>query len=375
MTRTRHGLGFFLGCILTSAPVLMATPFPRGDVNRDGFVDLNDIVGILRTLYGRGASFCMAAADANADGKTDLADAILLSHQVFTGEAESAWPLNENEDEDEYADPCFDPAEGGPVDEMDSEAGGGAGKSLLWKDDFNTTPPSGMGKYLYTAPPGSIQATKLSGQKCLMIQCTAGQKKDENKRVRSELSLWEPGRKSRIFKKDPIGSERWYAISIFVPKTWWNDSSKVEILQWHGSEDNGEKGIGRNPPLSLMVMGSNLIIRQLWSAKRIQTSNENRVDLWRKPLEKAQWMTFVFHMKWSYKKDGFLEVWKDGKKIIDQKNKPNCYNDALGPYFKFGAYWPTAGESNTFNKKALRTLYYDSLRIGDGRNVLKDLAR
>lgn len=372
MIRTRCWLGFFVGCILTSAPVLMAAPFPRGDVNRDGFVDMNDIVGILRTLYGRGASLCMAAADANADGRTDISDAIHLSQQVFSGQAESESLLNE--DEDEYADPCFDPAEGGPVEEMDSEAGGGAAVSLLWKDDFNVAPPSGMGKYLYTAPSGAIQVTKLSGQKCLIVRCEAGQKKDENKRVRSELALWEPGRKSRIFKKDPIGSERWYAISIYVPTTWWHDTSKVEIMQWHGSEDTGEKGFGRNPPLSLMVMGSNLIIRQLWSAKRIQTSNENRVDLWRKPLEKGKWMNFVFHMKWSYKKDGFLQVWKDGIKIIEQKNKPNCYNDALGPYFKFGVYWPTAGEPNSYNKKALRTLYYDSFRIGDGRNVLKDMA-
>src|SRR5688572_30124250 len=151
MIRTYCRRAFFVGCILASAPALMAVPFPRGDVNRDGFVDLNDIVGIIRTLYGRDASLCMAAGDANDDGKTDISDAIHLSQQVFSGNEESASLLND--DEDESADPCFDPEEGGPLEEMDSEAGGGAAVSLLWKDDFNVTPPSGMGKYLYTAPP------------------------------------------------------------------------------------------------------------------------------------------------------------------------------------------------------------------------------
>lgn len=372
MARTRCKVGLLLGGILISSPILMAAPLRRGDVNQDGFVDMNDIVGILRSLYGLDSSPCMAAADANADGRTDLSDAIHLSQQVLSGETEAASPPG-MDDEDEDADPCFDPSEGGPVEAADSEAGGGAAVSLLWKDDFNSMPPSGPGKYLYTAPTGAIQLSKMSGEKCLMARCDAGQRKDENGRIRSEMAFWEAGRSARVFKKDPLGSERWYAISICVPTTWWYDNSKVEIMQWHGSEDSGEKGIGRNPALSLMVLGSNLIIRQVWSAKRIQTSNENRTDLWKKPLEKGKWMRFVFHMKWSYKRDGFLEVWKDGKKIINQVDQPNCYNDALGPYFKFGIYWPTASGKNSYDRTDRRTVYYDSLRIGDGRNALKDM--
>ncbi len=55
------------------------------------------------------------------------------------------------------------------------------------------------------------------------------------------------------------------------------------------------------------------------------------------PYETGVWTDWVMHVKWSYDQDGIAEVWKDGRKVIDQSG-PNAFNDARGPFFKMGLY-------------------------------------
>ncbi len=364
MIMIHRTLGLLFGVVLSCSSMLLAQPDRRGDVNQDGLVDVADVMGILDSLYGPEPISCLAAADANIDGRLDIADAIRVSQQIFLDGEELA-PFSQDD-----PNPCSAlQTEGFPGE----AEGGGGGASLLWQDNFDRLPPSGPGKYLYAAPAGSIEVQTMAARKGLMMRCGVSQPRDANGRIRTEVSLWEPGRTSKIFKKDPIGSERWYAFAIYIPTSWWYDVNKVHLAQWHGTEDPGETGIGRNPNLTIIALGSELRIRQLWSTRRIQTANENRADIWRGKLERGKWMSFVFHMKWSYRSDGFLEVWKDGKKIIDQDNHPNCYNDAEGPYFNLGMYWPSAIKKYAYPRTAAHTAYYDFLRIGDGRNVLQDM--
>jgi hypothetical protein len=351
--------------VASSSVGLLAQSTRRGDVNQDGLVDLSDVIGILRSLYGLEYSPCLSSADANADGSVDITDVVNLSQQVFLGREETV-SLSDGDEE-----PCADALGEDPLEE-DAEGGGG-GSALMWQDLFDKQPLSGQGRYIFSAPTGAIQATRLSGRTCLMIRCDAGQTRDQNGRVRSELTRWDPLSKSKIFLTDPIGSERWYAFSVFVPTSWMYDVNKVHLVQWHGSEDPGETGFGRNPPLTIMIVKSQLVIRQLWSARRIQSTNENRADIWKGSLEKGKWIQFVFHMKWSYKSDGFLDVWKNGTRIINQRNRPNCYNDAIGPYFKLGLYWPSATYPGEYARTDRHVAYYDSFRVGSRSNILSDM--
>ena len=362
-----------VGFLLFARATTLGQPITRGDVNQDGQLDLSDLVGVLRTLYGSSPVPCVGAADANVDGQVDLSDAIELSRGVVMGSSRllPATSVEATETEEEE-DPCGDAPD--LILREDEAAGGGGGLASLWDDRFDSAPKTGAGKYLITAPGGAIRQTTFAGRSSLMIQCTAGQQRDANGRIRSEIALWQSGKRARIFKKDPIGSERWYSFSIYIPNDWWYDDNKVHLLQWHGTEDKAERGFGRNPPLTLIAYRSELRIRQLWSARRIQTGNENRKDIWRGKIEKGKWMHFVFHMKWSYEKDGFLEVWKDGRQIIDQQDHPNCYNDAEGPYFNLGIYWPSALDRSEYSSSARHTVYYDSFKVGDGRNRLSDMA-
>jgi len=72
----------------------------------------------------------------------------------------------------------------------------------------------------------------------------------------------------------------------------------------------------------------------------------------------------VFHVKWSHKSDGILQVWKDGQLIVDKKG-PNTYNDQVGPYFKIGVYKPDWKENPQASNTDKRVLYFDQVRIGD----------
>ena len=51
---------------------------------------------------------------------------------------------------------------------------------------------------------------------------------------------------SNFRNKDPIGSERWYGISVYIPKDWEYDIQLESIAQWHATPD---KKNGGNPHL------------------------------------------------------------------------------------------------------------------------------
>lgn len=60
--------------------------FRRGFVNRDLEVDISDAIYLLSWLFAAGPEpTCMAAANANGQGKVDLSDAIWLLNWVFLG--------------------------------------------------------------------------------------------------------------------------------------------------------------------------------------------------------------------------------------------------------------------------------------------------
>ncbi|OQC21688.1 MAG: Inner spore coat protein H [Planctomycetes bacterium ADurb.Bin069] len=69
--------------------------FIRGDVNRDGVVNVSDAVRLLRQLFTQAPLTCADAADVNDDGRLDLADAAALLEWLFTGGGPPAPPFPE----------------------------------------------------------------------------------------------------------------------------------------------------------------------------------------------------------------------------------------------------------------------------------------
>ncbi len=68
--------------------------FIRGDVNRDGVVDIADAIALLNYLYLGGARpSCEDAADADDSARLDLADVILILSYLYIGGEEPAAPF------------------------------------------------------------------------------------------------------------------------------------------------------------------------------------------------------------------------------------------------------------------------------------------
>ena len=61
------------------------TPFSRGDANADGGTDIGDAVATLAYLFTGGTIPCDNAADSNDDGTLNIADAIALLGYLFSG--------------------------------------------------------------------------------------------------------------------------------------------------------------------------------------------------------------------------------------------------------------------------------------------------
>jgi len=141
-----------------------------------------------------------------------------------------------------------------------------------------------------------------------------------------------------------IGQEYWYGFSIFLPSDFVPSADWEIVTQWHVDPDSVEEK-KRNPPMTITTTDGRWRMRSSWDDEPITQKDANgnwiyggtnRYDLG--PYKTGVWTDWVVHVKWSYKADGVLEVWKDGVKVISQLNTPNCYNDKIGPYIKFGIY-------------------------------------
>ena len=76
------------------------------------------------------------------------------------------------------------------------------------------------------------------------------------------------------------------------------------------------------------------------------------------------------HVHFSYESDGLIELWKDNELVVQHRGG-NSYNDARGPYLKFGNYKSAWGAVNTWGGPSAfdsRVHMFDALKIGDANS-------
>lgn len=181
---------------------------------------------------------------------------------------------------------------------------------------------------------------------------------------RTEISI---GTTNQTF----IGSERWYGFSIFLPSSYVPSPIWEIVAQWHDRPNDWDKG-RKNPPLHLATSRGGKpgrwTIANLWDAQPVAADGSYTIDdsiVWDLgPYETNKWTDWVFRIKWSYRSDGILQVWKDGKLVVNRTG-PNTYNDNLGPYMKMGIYKGWSNRSTPTDTVHERTLYHDEVRIAD----------
>lgn len=198
--------------------------------------------------------------------------------------------------------------------------------------------------------------------------------------TRAEIG-WNTGASARTH------TEQWYGFSMYIPEDWQPDNQTGEILaQWHSpNTDEAAAGQpGKSPPLSFWVTGDVFKIANIWDPKEVTIGNDptigepkgGRATIWSGSATalKGKWVDWVFHVKWNYDGNGFVEVWKDGQWLASRTG-PNAYNDSGTITFKYGVYksgWNNSNGSTNVIKK--RVIYVDELRIGSAALSFEDVS-
>ncbi len=236
-------------------------------------------------------------------------------------------------------------------------------KGLLFESDFETDDLEGW-KTSGNAP---LVATDLARGGKQAMKTLLDRNRDEVS-YRTEVSG--PGAE--------VGQEYWYGFSILLPEDYRPDRIWEIVAQWHGVPDFDLGENWRNPVMALFTTNGHWSWVSRWDAKRNTFEGGKReyggtqsYDLG--PYQRGVWTDWVIHVKWSYGQDGVLEVWKDGRKVIEQDG-PNAFNDERGPYFKMGLYKGWRDPDRPSDAVSRRLLYHDEFRMGGSEAGYDDVA-
>jgi hypothetical protein len=173
----------------------------------------------------------------------------------------------------------------------------------------------------------------------------------------------------------PPRSERWYAMSLFLPNGYSADPTAEIVAQWHGLPDFDEGETWREPPLKLATENGEWEVTWRYDSRAVTPEGgpEGGATKSLGVYREGRWTDWVFHVQWSWTGDGLTEIWKNGE-LVFKRQGPNAYNDNQGPCLKTGMYkWPykVKPESCPTDRQVI---YIDEIRIADESATYDDIA-
>jgi hypothetical protein len=171
--------------------------------------------------------------------------------------------------------------------------------------------------------------------------------------------------------------EYWFGFSLFLPSNYSVDVGSIHF-QVHGNPNADVHEAHRNPMFALLTdpaagagSGGNWQMRARGDSRR-NITRANRTYEWDHtaelgPVRPGEWEHFVYHTRYTPTSGGFIELWRNGKKLVSLTDTGTAYNDTLGPYFKFGIYaasWGTMANPPPANSSS-NTLIIGGLKQGD----------
>lgn len=170
-----------------------------------------------------------------------------------------------------------------------------------------------------------------------------------------------------------MGAEAWYGFSVYFP----SEGTRDELNNWlffqiHASADKRLNEVSRNPPFSLTLTKDGLRGSWKWDPdeKSLTTSGKG-TQRYTIDGDKAdyldRWVDFVVHVKVDYSqaKTAFIELWVDGKKVLDEHDIQFGYNDDKGIYPSWGMYFN--GDLSVMEHD--HYLYLDAIKMTDDPNA------
>jgi hypothetical protein len=193
--------------------------------------------------------------------------------------------------------------------------------------------------------------------------------------TKSDVTNYNGYVRAEMHRGSPAEAENWYAFSSYLPTDFVTDPMAENIAQWHEIPDWDKGENWRSPPIAFGIVNGRYYVKYMWAAAEVNTNNtkdgEKQVDLG--AVDKGKWNDFAFHIKFSYKSDGILEIYKNKVKIFSLYG-PNSFNDENYPYFKVGIYkWGWNGWAS-YSPESKRVLYVDEVRIGNKNANLNDVS-
>jgi hypothetical protein len=175
-----------------------------------------------------------------------------------------------------------------------------------------------------------------------------------------------------------VGKEYWYGFSILLPEDYVPDKVWEIVAQWHGVPDFKIGENWRNPVMALSTTDGKWDLVSRWDAKENTFKGGRRTYGGTRKYNLGAyrtgvWTDWVIHVKWSYDSEGFLKVWKNGAKVVDQEG-PNAFNDKKGPYFKMGLYKGWKNPNNPSDAVSSRVLYHDEFRMSGAGGGYDDVS-
>jgi hypothetical protein len=191
-----------------------------------------------------------------------------------------------------------------------------------------------------------------------------------SKAVRFELRESDPeyasGTRTEVAFKDAAAKDQWYSFAAYFPASEWGHDNAPEIIaQWHSWPDAHLGEQWQSPTTKMLVFRDRLRFDVGYNTNQVSRGFEAEkfFDLGQVP--KDSWQEFVIHIVHSPFSDGVVEVWQNGKKVVDHKGG-NSHNDARLPFLKVGLYkWDWNGTQKTDVSR--RVLYMDNVRIGNAQ--------
>ena len=171
-----------------------------------------------------------------------------------------------------------------------------------------------------------------------------------------------------------LGQSYWYGFSIYLPPDWKEDFKGEVVAQWFATRDKHLGERPRSPSLALRIKQRWWFVTSRWDPKPLSVKNTApKAKVWKGPLARGTWTDWAFHVRWSYKADGLVQVYQNGRLVATRKG-PNTYNDRVGPILKIGVYKAPWNKPDAPSAVSSRLLYFDEVRVGGAQVGLKGVS-
>lgn len=227
---------------------------------------------------------------------------------------------------------------------------------ILYHVGFEEDNPFPSFLKIQTATPYALQTVKTpvyEGKKAARFELRDSDRENNNG-TRAEISFPRPD--------NTINPERWYAFAVFFPRDNFDtDGSDEVICQWH-------QGGKATPSLCFRTKANRIKLRIVPRA-----NTKKWLDLG--AIERNVWQYYVVHVKHSSGVDGLVEIWRDGKQLVNHTGA-NMYELSSGifhtPNWKLGIY-KSDWNGSSVTKTSKRVLYFDAIKIGDEHASMADM--